>query len=202
MADTDLLTLDEASTMLGVAGDADLTLLQTYIATASKAIDDRCGPVVVRPMTETHDGGSASIWLSAPPIDAISDVHEWDGATDTGCSEELPFAFPVPYIPEHGYKVDMLSGRLDRRRNGTAARWAAGAGNVLVLYTAGRYATTADVDGRFKQAAFMIVRQLWTREQASGTVTYGTPDVWVPTYAVPNAVDEILAGELRPPAVA
>lgn len=201
MADTDLLALAECQDKLGVSGDVDLVILQGYITAASAKVDSLCGPVVARSVTEQIDGGTPTITLSDVPVLDISDLQEWDGTSVTSIAEELPFAFPVPIIPTNGYIVDLRSGVVRRRQSGSDGWFPAGRSNVLALYQAGRVDTTADVPAQFREAAFMIVDRLWRLYQATGTSTYGT-DGWVPARAVPPMVDELLAAELLPPAVA
>lgn len=194
MADTDLLTLAEVEDKLGVTGEADLALLQSYITAASAVIVRKCGPVVREagqddfPITEYFDGtGTATVWVRRPPAYEVTAVAELVG--DTWQLATTWATYPdgrVVRVDAANCDVPFAVGRL----------------NVGVSYHPGRVLTTADVPAHFKQACFMIVRQLWVREQAMGTATYGQPDVWVPTYAVPNAVDELLAGELLPVPVA
>lgn len=87
-----------------------------------------------------------------------------------------------------------------RRRNGGGDMcWAAGRRNVVVVYTAGRYADTDSVDARYTTAALMMLRNLVTRELSGGTATFGGPEITFPgaTYAIPRAVLEMFPDEVQ-----
>lgn len=199
MADTDLLTTDEVETALGITDTADLSILETYISAASEKIDALCGPVVVRNVIDEprdSDGAVVSIRLNMAPVLEI--IALWDG--ETLLQEDIPNELLGTY-PADGYMLYSKSGVVVRRRNHADSTFGWGRQTIQVNYMAGRYETTADVDGRFKQAAMMIVDRLWKLYQAAGTATYGT-DGWVPARAVPPMVEELLADELLPPAVA
>lgn len=172
MADTlDLLTLvegyrainDEVSATAATGGvDRDAELAQ-WITAVSRRIDDRCGPVVQRTVTdEAHDGGRHAIWLANAPIASITSLVEYDGTTATTLTAETNAA-----KPDDGYLLDGF-GRYDRqvrRRSGNSdANFPAGRRNVVATYSAGRYASTAAVDEKFKLAAGSILRRLWHRE--------------------------------------
>ena len=69
---------------------------------------------------------------------------------------------------------------------------------MVCVYTAGRYATTAAVDQRFKLAAGIMLGQLWTRQQAMGSELTGEPGyVQGATFAIPNSVKELLADQMQ-----
>lgn len=193
----DLLSLTDTIDMLGVSGDADAAIVQTYIAAASTKIAAMCGPIVetgdgpLDPLQEWLDGGCQTVQVAVPPVYSIVEVAEWTG------SSYAPLTVDWQLDSNPDVLIDRKTGRLTRR-SGT---WVDGPRTVRVQYWAGRVGTGDPVPEHFRQAAFMIVDRLWRLYQASGTSTYGT-DGWVPARAVPPMVDELLAHELLPPAVA
>lgn len=202
MAATDLLALAECQDMLGVAGEGDLLILAGYIAAATETVDRLCGPVLAAPggdaAVEFHDGGTSVLAVDRPPIFAVDTIVEWSSGTPTTLTAEDVTA---PPYPDNGYLAYTDQGRIVRRSSGHDSAFPAGRKNVRVAYWAGRHAALAEVPERFRQACFMIVDRLWKLYQASGTSTYGT-DEWVPARAVPPMVQELLAADLRVPAVA
>lgn len=211
MAANDLLTIDEARRAGPgegiVAHDEDLQIIVTGISTR---IDKLCGPVVHREIVdERHDGGDVRIWLDHPPAHAVTSVTEWAGGVATVLDPESDATRPVDgFLLDHTH----LMSYVWRRRSGADARFAAGRRNVVVTYTAGRFATTATVDERFKMAAQSIIRRVWKRESEAWAQT---PDFFSSVddpagqdrfrgffRAVKPMVDELLADELLPPAAA
>lgn len=195
----DLLSLTDTIDALGVTGDADAMVVQTYIAAASEKIAAMCGPVVetgdgsLDPLQECHDGGAESVTVDVTPVYNIVEVAEWDGTAYTPLT--VGVALTSTTVP--AVIVDRQTGRFTRR----SGRWVDGRHTVRVQYWAGRVAVGDPVPSHFRQAAFMIVDRLWKLYQASGTATYGT-DGWVPARAVPPMVDELLAHELLLPGIA
>lgn len=189
----DLLSLTDTLDMLGVTGDADAMIVQTYIAAASEKIAAMCGPIVKTDLlTEYHDGGCQIIAVDLVPIFAVVQVREWSGgAWQTLTVDESPASTPDVFSHDR-------TGRLTRTGGLT---FVSGVHAVEVQYRAGRVDTTDPVPEHFRQAAYMIVDRLWRLYQATGTSTYGT-DQWVPARAVPPMVDELLGHELLPPGVA
>ena len=86
--------------------------------------------------------------------------------------------------------------------------FAPGRKNVLVTYIPGRFATTGDVDEKFKEAAQIMVSHLWRRtgSRVSANDLLAAPDgasmFSVPSFSVPNAVRELLREDIKSPAVA
>lgn len=173
MADTlDVLTLSEGHKAINLSDattehDAELA---SFITAVSRILDKECGPVVQRTVTdELLDGGRREVNLRLWPVSSITSVTEYSSGTSVALTAET-----VTSLPSSGYATDsygsepaLLSGRLIRRSNGSDTPFPAGRRNVKVTYVAGRYATTATVDARFKTCAASILRRLWKRE--SGT---------------------------------
>lgn len=197
MAATDILTLDECQQMLGATGEAELLVIQTYISAASAKLDAMCGPVMqTAAIVESHDGGTATVRVDLPPIYAVTSVVEYAAGIGTTLAAETTTA-----VTGDRYQLYADTGRIVRRNGGSDSVFTDGRRNIVVTYTAGRYAAVTDVAPKFKQSCFMIVDRLWRLYQASGSATYGT-DEWVPARAVPPMVNELLADELLPVPVA
>lgn len=201
MADTlDLLSLTEGKQAIGTAAAAtDIdTTLAGYITATSRLIDANCGPMVQRTITgEVHDGGAATIRLTYNPASTVTTVTEYQGTTAVTVTQETLGTAPNP-----GYLLDVASGYLYRRANGVDGQWYDGRRNIVVTYTAGRFANTAAVDARVKQAAGMLLRHLWAIQYGNGNVMFGEADVPMPIgFAIPNRVREMLASYWLVPAV-
>lgn len=193
MSDTlDVVSLDEAEHELGIDPDASL-LLSAYITSVSRMLDKACGPVVKRTITaETHDGGRSSIILDLFPVASVTSVTEYQGTTAVALTEE-----EAATAPGSGFILGS-AGVLYRRSGKADARFMAGRSNVAVTYVAGRYDDTLSVDDRFKRAALVTLRNLWSKEQGMGTVTFG-PDgqpIVGATYAMPNAAKSFIQDDL------
>jgi len=190
MADTlDVVSLTEARTALDVSS-GDTENIEMLITAVSRQLDTRCGPIVGRQVTETVDGGRHLIHLRHTPILAGStaSVVEYDGTNPTTLTADTNTVHNST-----GFLIDYPTGRLLRRSGGGYARFPWGTQNIVLTYTAGRYATTAAVDAKFKQAALLLIRNLYTSLHASGSEMYpmlDTPDlglepgVWVKAMAM------------------
>jgi hypothetical protein len=193
MADTlDVVTLAEAKADLGDLGDA---LLAEYITRVSRLLDKVCGPIVQRTVTnEYHDGGDTSVLLSEWPVVSVTTATEYQGTTAVTLTEEA-----VTTSPGSGFLVDFAKGRVHRRSGKRDWTFYPGRRNIVVTYVAGRYADTASVDDRFKAAAIITLRNLWSREQGMGTVTFG-PDgqpITGALFALPNAAAAFIREDIR-----
>ena len=206
MADPlDLIDLTEGYEAINnPSGSGHDTEMARAITGLSRIIDDLCGPVVVRTVTdETHDGGAGSIWLRETPVDSVTSIVEYDGTTGTTLTAETNAT-----KPGDGYLLEARRHfvRLVRRSGSGDTSFAGGRQNVVVTYEAGRYDDTGSVDPKFKMAAASILRRLWKRE-GSAWAQGGNPfsaDVGSPGFfnAVDHIVSEQLAREKRPPVVA
>lgn len=209
MADTlDVITLAEGKAAVNIA-TADTTQdteLASFITAISRRLDSLCGPVVKRLIAEEDHltYGQAVLETRLRPIYDVQGVVEYDSAGNhTHLTEET-----VTTKPADGWLIDPTTSsrfRVLRRSQGLPYTYPQG-GIVRLEYNAGRYATTAAVDAVFKQAAAIMLANLWRREQGVGSNTFGnTGDMFnplVPTFAVPRAVLELLAEYLRPAGIA
>lgn len=203
MSDTlDLLTLDEAKRALNVplADTTQDTEIASYITAVSRRIDDMCGPVVIRTVTgELHTGGTSMIFPYMAPVATISSLAEYVGTTSTALAAETNATKTA-----NDYLVSVDGYVIYRRATGGDSIFPVGRSNVVLTYTAGRYATTAVVDQLFKQAAAIFLSHLWRFEQGQGSTTFGAFEegLGIPSFGTPNAVRDLLADELRAPVVA
>lgn len=187
----DVLTLADAEAEIGGQDDA---LLAGYITSVSRLLDAACGPIVEREVTDQLDGGGETVALTQWPVVAVTSVVEYQGTSAVPLTEET-----AATGPSAGFVVDAATGLLRRRIGKSDGRFFAGRRNVVVDYRAGRYATTYEVDERFRRAAIITLRHLWTAEQGMGTVTFG-PDgrpLVGATFALPNAAAAFVRDDLR-----
>jgi len=200
-ADTlDVLTQQEARDAVGSGGTPKTTDDQLDIANTavSRRLDQLCGAVVRRTVTtEVQKGCCTAIWLRQGPAYSISSVIEYDGtSSQTLTAETLGTAPSAGYFAErHHLTPSLYSGRIVRRASGyDATFWP----QVAITYVAGRYADTASVDQRFKQAAAIMLKNLWRSATPSvGQVgEYLVPVSNFPTFAVPKAALELLSDEI------
>lgn len=189
---TDVLTAQEAQEALPV-GPVDSIKLGMLNTAVSQMLDKLCGPIVVRPVTdELHDGGTKSIWLrqapvSASAITAVTSITEYSaGASQALAEEELAAS------TAYDFAFDPATAQVSRRSSWSPAYF--GAQRVAVSYEAGRYATTATVADKFKQAAKIIVRHMWSLEQ--GFAGFQEEVVVLSGFAVPKRALDFLVGEL------
>lgn len=207
MADTlDVLTLAEGRSALNIqSGDTTQdTELASYITAVSRRLDDLCGAIVKRTITaEEYPGGSGVIYLRWAPVSVtatttISSVSEY-----TSGSAQALTAETLVSATGNDYAFDAVTGRLTRRSSWQDWRFADQ--RVVVTYSAGRYATTAAVDAKFKIAASLYLEAIWSASQGvGGSATFGGDiDFTSGNLGLAEARAKILLkSELRPPVVA
>lgn len=197
----DVISLAEAKLALNIPG-ANVTQdgeLSSYISAISLRLDRLVGPIVRRTITdEVHDGGQYLLTTRYYPVDSIVSIVERQGTTAVTLAAEN-FAAPTA----NDYLLDLTTGIIRRCSGGSDYRFYAGRANVLVTYVAGRFADTASVDPRFKQAAAIMLTHLWRKEQGANPGPYQTSDAatMVPGWAVPRAVLGLLEDQLLAPTV-
>lgn len=198
MATTDVLTAAEARQVVGV--DDTPAVLTLLLSAVSDQLDQMCGPVVQRTITaEMHNGGSATIFLIYRPVSSVTSVTEYTGTSAQALAAESNTA-----KTGFDYMFEPQSGVLRRRSSNSDACFAAGRGNVTVTYVAGRYASTDAVGAKWKEAAALMLRHLWTSEMASGSETFGAfTDIPNPLLGpgMLNKVASLLSGEMLAPNV-
>lgn len=164
---TDILSLGEAYDAINIpsaTGHDDE--LRRWITAVSDFIDERCGYVVQRTVTdEAHDGGEPSIEPTHTPVVSVTSVTEYDGTVSQTLTAETNSTKPT-----YGYFLDRFDPHycvIWRRSSNADTTFPSGRGNVVVTYEAGRYASTADVAPRFKEAAAAMLRRLYQRESGA-----------------------------------
>lgn len=204
MAVLDVLTVVESRLAVGkeTTDTEDAVRLAQMTTSVSLSLDKGAGPVVRRDIVgELHDGGAAGLQLTRWPVTSITTVTELSGTTATVLARET-FAAAGGYLAEP-YQPDptLFNGRLLRRSARSDSAWACGRQNVEVSYVAGRYADTAAVDALFKEAASIWLQYLWrTQEPSTGEAgEFEVPAVAWPKFAVPNAVQQLLADVWQAP---
>lgn len=197
---TDILALDEAQAAIGATGDQTYDgQLERAVTAISDLIETRVGPVVIRSVTDAHDGGYCSI-TPYQRVSEITSVVEWQGSTEVELTPETPGG-QEPYA----YLYDEVRRMLIRRESGFDARWYPGRLNIVLTYDAGRYATTDAVAPRFKEAAAIALAHNWRFDHGQGNQTFGAFDGepgFGRGFALPNRALEILSNDRRVPGVA
>lgn len=187
----DVITLAEAKAALNPRTTAKDSQIEFAVTAASRLLDDLCGAVVARAVTERHDSVYSDLWLDHPVL-SITSVTEYVSGTGTVLTAE-------DLTVDGGYLLD--GSRITRRSGFANTTWG---GTAVIVYQAGRYADTASVDRRFKWVAQEIVAANFKRQQGAGTQTYGEDiDVFsgLPV-GLPRGVLEFIAAERRAPAIA
>lgn len=200
----DLLTLAEAKAALNIDPDDDQfdVELAMYVTALSQRIDDLCGPVVKRTVTdERHDATTGPVWLNQVPVASVSLVIEYVSGMATTLEAEASLTEAGDYVL---LDPGTVNSRLARRSSFYDRWWSTGS-TVVVTYVAGRFSSTAAVSPKFKQAAAKALAWLWRGDQGAGTVTFGGAEgtsLFGLGFALPNVVKEMLAYETLPPVVA
>lgn len=166
MADVlDILTLAEAKQALNIpaaTASYDAELAQVITA-ASRMVDSVYGPVVQRTATKSVVAPSGTVWLDRPA--AVTSVTEYVSGTATVLTAE-------DFDTAGTYRLDAATGALTRRASWGDSYWYAH--ELVVVYTSGRYADTASVDEKFKEACVVCLVHLWQhRGSQSGAASFG-----------------------------
>lgn len=207
MATLDVLTLTEAKQTLSLTGttafDAELA---GWITAVSQRLDRLVGPIVVRTVTdEAHDGGHHEVFLEYYPVSVVTSVVEYDGTTATTLTAETNEVKPADGYLSERYKPNpvLQSKRIRRRSTGTDDAFPVGRLNVVVSYSAGRFADTASVEDRYKTAAKFMLQNFWRSRQDSvrGQDEFDVPMASFPGFAIPRAVRELFPDEVQEPRV-
>jgi hypothetical protein len=146
--------------------------LLRFMLAATRAIEQRVGPLTRRSVTESHNGGRHAIVLRHSPVIEVTSASENGEA-----------------VPSGGYTISPASGVLTRTSGYSRATWVDGFNNVTVAYVAGRTSIPADL----RQAVLELVRHLWSTQRGSmaGRRT-GEEFVSGQGYTLPNRVLELI----------
>jgi len=202
MAALDVISVGEARVAAGYSfGDASKDLRLAPLVTAiSLKIDEMCGPVIQRSVTERLDGGHPWVKLRRRPLSAISSVIEYASGVATTLTAET-LTVEGQYLAERrDDDAALYTGFLWRRSGFYDTCWAYGRQNVVVVATAGRY---ADVDSAassiFAKAARLAVKASWGGE-LNGVQNIGEYDVPVASFpgaVLPKVAVDLLAAEMQ-----
>lgn len=181
MADTDVLTVQEAKEILNMVNSmssAELEELPGWVSAVSERLDILVGPVVRREVTDFLEGGTGNVFVNHYPVTSFTEVKS-DGVA-------------VADYKASRYSRDtrLFGGRLE-------GEWG---DEVEVTYIAGRFANTAAVAERYKKAAGFMLMNLYRSQRETRNAQYAdfeTPGVTFPRWAVPRVVSELLAGEIQ-----
>lgn len=207
----DLVTLLEAKLAVSITDLTDTQFdlqLATYITAVSRYLDELCGAIVTRTVTdEIHTNPDRTIYLRQAPtsrtgVTSVVSVTEYVAGVAAVLTEETLTA-----SGSSSFLVDPTQGSLIRRSSFNDYSWGGGSTStrVAVTYTTGRYASTAAVDAKFKLSALEMLQNLWRLDLGGGTVTLGGYDTTpggIATFALPNEVKGRLVLEFLPPVVA
>lgn len=201
----DILTLAEGKLAVGITS-SDNSLndkLEGYITGTSRTLDEYLGPVVVRNRTDylsgqnRHGARLVEVCVHQRPVSSYTTVTEYSttGTAQVLSAEDFDTKPAEGYLPKFstGHDSTFYNGILRRRQSGFDAWWEMGQQNIVVVYVAGRFATTATVDRNYKRACAIALENFW-RDTQIGTVTfdeYDVPKVSFPTFALPRAVKEM-----------
>ena len=201
MAATDLLSLNEACHTLGLGTlDAAVTtpkgtVLAMAVSAVSDALADKCGTIIYGTVTgELHNGGGNIIYTTRSPLQSVVTLVEYDNTTAATLTAETNTTKTAT-----NYLADLDNGRIIRRDSNLDATFPVGRQNIYVTYVAGRFASTATVGSRFKEAAALTLKNAWRAYEASVQQVgeFDTPIESFPRFTIPNAVKELLANEWR-----
>lgn len=209
-ADTlDVISLADAKLVLNIqSGDTSQDgELQSLITGMSRRFDDLFGPVVLRSVTETHfpdHYGDGRVFLRQAPASRTSATTITSVTEYTSGSAQALTAEAVTNSTSNNFFLDTRLGVVARRSKWRTVPFASQ--NVVVVYSAGRYANTAAVDKKFKEAAKAYLQTIWESSQGvQGSVTYGpTDDVSVggSNFALAESRAVLLLhDELQPPSI-
>lgn len=203
----DVISLADAKLVLNIeSGDTTQDgELQTLITGMSRRFDDLFGAVVLRSVTETYypeEYLGGVLFLRQAPVSnsaatTLTSVTEYSGGTaSTLVAESVTVA--------GSYTFNQRLGLITRRSSWATTEFATQ--NVVVVYSAGRYANTAAVDKKFREAAKAYIQTIWESSQGvQGSVTYGPTDdttVGGSNFALAESRAKlILADELKPPSM-
>lgn len=153
--------INDSTSANAPGSERDREVIDLWVPALSRRVDELCGPVVARTVTdERHDGGARFVRLVQGPAFTVTTVTEYASGTATVLAAEQDAT-----LPANGYLIENYrSGTLLRRRSsGSDARFPSGRRNVKVTYEAGRCATTADVPATFKLGAAAVLTGLWSK---------------------------------------
>jgi len=135
--------------------------IQRYIAAATPQIEYITGPVLPRPVIETHRcWGSSRIVLRQPPVLSVNSVVEYLGLS----AYTLTAQAPGTTLNNYGYVMDFPETGVLRRVSSVGTEMSFLGNAVVVGYTAGLVSIPPDV----YLAALEDIRGLYQQSQQGG----------------------------------
>lgn len=193
---TDVLTLEESRGAINAQGANATDWLDQWNTAVSAALDGWCGPVIARPVTEVHDGGSTLIVPYANPVGSVTSVTEYQGVTTRVLTVEA-----LGTTQAFGYSFS--NGVIYRRAGGYPTQFWPGSQNVVVVLSIGRCADTASVPAVFKTAAQLTLAHLWDLKNGRGDPQFADSDAFtINKFLFPYRVREMLAPYRLTPSIA
>lgn len=156
MAALDIITEAEARAAIRLP-TGQTTEIQAMVSGLSAWVDQLCGPVVARSVTEVVSGPySGPVLLTSTPVISITSVVEHVGSTNTT-------------IDTGDYELASTGhyARLFRLSGGYDSAWTAGSRNFTVTLSSGRYANTAAVGYDWKERFRSLLIEKWQYESAT-----------------------------------
>lgn len=179
-----ILSLADAKQHLNKTTTTDDDEIRSWVESITAGIEGLCGPVVVRTVTERHEGRRVPvICLRQTPILSVTSVV----AILTGGT-----TYTVADLD-----VDTETGVVQRKDGGTLT------GPLRVTYSSGRRIVPAAMSS----AARIILQHLWRTQQGPGRPQLGVGDFDVTEpiagfgYAIPNRALQLLEPYRLPPGV-
>jgi hypothetical protein len=108
-----------------------------------------------------------------PPVYSITTVTEYNQTAATVLTAETNTVKTSGNYLHDGVEGTIYSGTVRRRSSGSDYCFPTGRKNVVAVYVKGRAANTEVVPAKFKQAASVMLLDIWRRQQASGSQTIG-----------------------------
>jgi hypothetical protein len=189
---------------LGQSDARMAAVLTVAIEAVSQLLDDICGPIVNRTITEVIDVPHRwpTIRVAAAPVQSFTTVTLYESGAPTVLTAET-LTVAGDFLAELQQRVrpdkttQLLSGVLRRRAGFGDAHWPAGV-RVHAVYVAGRYASAALAGPtNFGKAAVLTLKSSWRAfEQSAVQVSPGEfvlPAGYFPSFALPDAAAELIA---------
>lgn len=199
MATEDVLSAAEAAEAIDAPSTSTSKLGKVNTA-VSRRLDELVGPIVRRTITgEVHreTGGRPTVALRRWPVVSVSSAVEYDrSGSSTSLTVETFSSKPAdgfrlePTLAEP--ELGLFGPTITRTVDGNVSTFDS---SLVVTYVAGRYANTAAVDERYKEACRICLVNLWQRITAGRGVLeadFDVPRYPFPTFAVPRSARELL----------
>lgn len=154
MAELDIISLEEGQAAVKAFSATNAPDLEATITGISGAIDEACGAVVAREVTELVSGPySGGLLLTSTPVLEVTGVVETSGVTPATLDEA-----------DWNLEADGHYARLFRLSGGYDSTWVRGRRNIAVTLMSGRFESTADVSYRWREGFKSVLIAKWQWE--------------------------------------